>query len=87
VPDVDDVETSSEGSSTTSSESMSSSADDASETPKEQDDDDDDDEATVEDAEDVKIKVEEEEVKPLKMKTVVTEDWLHLNAQAPIWTR
>jgi heat shock protein 90kDa beta len=85
VPDVDVVETPNEDVST-AQESTSSPADDASETPVDKDED----EATVEDADDaddVKITVNEEEEKPLKMKTVVTEDWLHLNAQPPIWTR
>lgn len=85
VPDVDDVESPSNNSSTASNESTSVSADDddASETPKGGDED----EAIVEDAEDVKTELEMEEEKPLKLKTVVTEEWLHLNARAPIWTR
>ena len=80
VPDVDDVETQGENSPAASKQSTSASADDASETSEV------DDEAIVEDAEDVKFQVEENE-QPLKMKTVVTEEWLHLNAQPPIWTR
>jgi len=44
----------------------------------------DEDEAIVEDVEDVKA---EEEVKPVKTKTVVKEEWLHLNSQPPIWMR
>ena len=94
VPDVDEAL---EDSSTASAESTSTSVsvDDASETPKDVDEDDasetpkdvDEDEAIVEDVEDVKIKVEEENEKPMKMKTIVTEDWVHLNALPPIWTR
>lgn len=82
VPDVDEAL---EDSSTASAESTSTSVsvDDASETPKDVDED----EAIVEDVEDVKIKVEEENEKPMKMKTIVTEDWVHLNALPPIWTR
>ncbi|KAF8489119.1 heat shock protein Hsp90 [Gautieria morchelliformis] len=88
VPDLDHVETPNEDFST-AQESTSSPADDASETPADKDEDEAivEDAGDAEDAEDVKITVDEEEEKPLKMKTVVTTDWLHLNAQPPIWTR
>lgn len=42
----------------------------------------DDEEVLVED-----IKDDDEKTTPAKMKTVVKEEWEHLNSQPPIWAR
>ncbi|KAF8592600.1 heat shock protein Hsp90 [Ramaria rubella] len=91
VPDVEDEGVPSEDSTTSSVHTPDASplADDEVKDVAEDEDEDavkDADEAIVEDVDDVKITLEEEE-KPLKMKTVITEEWVHLNEQPPIWTR
>jgi len=84
VPDVDEAEVSASTdaeSATESSESTDTATSEASEeTPQS-----DEDEAIVEDA--AEPTTPAEETKPTKMKTVVHEDWIHLNAQQPLWQR
>ncbi|KAF8528822.1 cation-transporting ATPase [Hysterangium stoloniferum] len=94
VPDEDELEITQQESEQLSetpkdeSEQLSEALEDESEqldeTPGDESGVKDEDEAIVEDVEDVKV---EEEVKPVKMKTVVKEEWVHLNSQPPIWTR
>lgn len=46
----------------------------------------DEDEATVEDVPELEDDVDEEE-KPVKTKSVIVDEWIHLNSQPPIWMR
>lgn len=95
VPDIDEKETTEAAETSTSvdadvREPSAGDTEAPSETPdaesKSKAEPKDEDEAIIEDAEAIS-EDDDEEGTPLKMKTVVHEDWIHLNAQPPIWTR
>lgn len=91
VPDVDETETETETETASASPVASETSAPEPEAPAEPKDE---DEAIIEDAEPTPSPSAaasdadaDEEGTPLKMKTVVQEDWVHVNAQPPIWTR
>ena len=53
--------------------------------PEESEATDDDDDVIVEDVDE--SKPEEEKKAEIKMKTVIVDEWLHLNSNPPIWVR